>query len=113
MAARKNTKPAARKNTKPAAHKATTAKPKPAARKATGKLSTRQAIEKVLTGKRGSMTVSEIAEAGIPLTGLSGATPKQTFYSTLYAESKKATGIVQKVGRGQFKLNAKRVTTLT
>lgn len=34
------------------------------------KLTTKQAIEEVLTGKRKALTVAQIAEAAIPLTGL-------------------------------------------
>lgn len=80
-----------------------------AASKNTTKLTTRQAIEQVLTGKRGTMTVAEIAEAGIPLTNLAGKTPKQTFYSILYGENKKSNGLVVKVGKGGvFKLNPRR-----
>lgn len=63
------------------------------ASKTNSKLTTRQAIEQVLTGADGkTMTVAEIATAGTPLTNLKGATPKQTFYSILYGENKKADG---------------------
>lgn len=45
-------------------------------------MSTRQAIESVLTGKRNPMRVPEIIAAGVPLaTSLKGKTPGQTFYS--------------------------------
>lgn len=75
----------------------------------TTKLSTKQAIEQVLTGKRNPMTVQEIFEAAHPLTALKGKFPKQTFYSVLYSENKKADGLVTKVGKGgNFKLNPKR-----
>jgi hypothetical protein len=75
------------------------------------KLSTKAAIEQVMTGKR-KMTVAEIAEAALPLTNLKGATPKQTFYSVLYGEAKKDGGLVVKAGDGGvFKLNPKRKTT--
>jgi hypothetical protein len=75
----------------------------------TTKLSTKQAIEKVLTGRRKPMTVAEIADAVVPMTNLTGATPKQTFYSILYAENKKPDGLVLKAGDGGiFKLNPKR-----
>ena len=75
----------------------------------TSKLTTKQAIEQVLTGKRNPMTVGEIAEAAIPLTALTGKTPKQTFYSVLYGEAKKTDGLVVKAGKGGvFKLNPKR-----
>lgn len=71
------------------------------------KLSTKQAIEKVLGRK--TMTVAQIAEAAIPLTNLSGATPKQTIYSVLYGENKKSDGLVVKAGDGGvFRLNPKR-----
>jgi hypothetical protein len=67
------------------------------------------AIEKVLTDSKKPMTVAEITEAALPLTNLKGATPKQVFYSVLYAENKKTDGLVTKVGPGgTFKLNAKR-----
>jgi HB1, ASXL, restriction endonuclease HTH domain len=75
---------------------------------ATGKLSTKQAIEHVLKGKRNPMRVPEIIKEGVPLTALKGKTPGQTFYSILYAEAKKADGLVVKVGKGMFKLNPKR-----
>jgi hypothetical protein len=71
-------------------------------------MSTKQAIEKVLKGRRKPMRVPEIIEAGVPLTSLKGRTPGQTFYSVLYAESKKADGLVVQTGRGEFKLNPKR-----
>lgn len=74
----------------------------------TEKLTTRQAIEKVLTGKRKGMRVPEIAAAGVPLTNLKGATPQQTFYSVLYSEAKKPHGLVVQIGRGTFKLNPTR-----
>ena len=55
------------------------------------------------------MTVAEIAEASIPMTNLKGATPKQTLYSVLYAENKKADGLVKKAGDGGvFRLNPRR-----
>jgi hypothetical protein len=45
-------------------------------------MSTKQAIEQVLKGRRRGMRVPEIIEAGVPLaTSLKGATPGQTFYS--------------------------------
>jgi hypothetical protein len=73
------------------------------------KLTTKAAIEKVLAGRRKPMTVAEITDAALPLTALKGATPKQTFYSVLYGEAKKADGVVIKAGAGGiFKLNPKR-----
>jgi hypothetical protein len=73
------------------------------------KLTTRQAVERVLTGKRTAMSVAAITEAALPLTSIKGATPKQQFYSLLYSEAKKADGLVVKVGPGgTFKLNPKR-----
>jgi hypothetical protein len=61
----------------------------------------KQAVEKVLTGKRSGMRVPAIIEAGVPLaTSLKGKTPGQTFYSTLYSESKKPDGLVVQVERG-------------
>jgi hypothetical protein len=72
-------------------------------------MSTKEAIETVLTGKRKPMPVREIIAAGVPLaTSLKGKTPGQTFYSVLYSESKKADGLVVQVDRGTFKLNPKR-----
>jgi hypothetical protein len=72
-------------------------------------MNTKQAIEKVLAGKRNGMRVRAIIEAGVPLaTSLKGATPGQTFYSVLYSEAKKADGLVVQTGRGMFKLNPKR-----
>lgn len=65
--------------------------------------------EKVLEGKRKPMRVPEIIKQGVPLaTSLTGKTPGQTFYSTLYAESKKPDGLVVQTGKGEFKLNPKR-----
>jgi hypothetical protein len=73
------------------------------------KLTTKQAIEQVLTGSKKPMTVGEIAEAALPLTALKGQTPKQVFYSVLYSENKKTDGLVLKAGKGgTFKLNPKR-----
>jgi hypothetical protein len=72
-------------------------------------VNTKQAIEKVLAGRRKPMRVPQIIEAGIPLaTSLRGKTPGQTFYSVLYSESKRADGLVVQTGRGEFKLNPKR-----
>jgi hypothetical protein len=71
-------------------------------------MSTKEAIEQVMTGRRKPMTVGEIFEAAFPLTSLRGKTPKQTFYGCLYGESKKADGLVTQVDRGAFKLNPKR-----
>jgi HB1, ASXL, restriction endonuclease HTH domain len=71
-------------------------------------MTTRSAIEQVLKGKRKGMRVPEIIEAGVPLSNLKGKTPGQTFYSVLYAESKKPHGLVVQTGRGEFKLNPKR-----
>jgi hypothetical protein len=75
----------------------------------TTKLTAKQAITKVLAGKRKGMTVAQITDAALPMTNLRGATPKQTFYSVLYSEAKKADGVVVKAGDGGvFKLNPKR-----
>jgi hypothetical protein len=71
-------------------------------------MTTKQAIEQVLKGKRNGMRVPAIIEAGVPLSNLKGATPGQTFYSVLYAEAKEPDGLVTQVGRGTFKLNPKR-----
>ena len=74
----------------------------------TTKLTTRAAIEHVLTGKRKPMTVSAIFDEAMPLTALAGKTPKQTFYSVVHSEKRKDDGVVVQVGRGLFKLNPKR-----
>ena len=50
------------------------------------------------------MKVSEIIEAAVPLTGLSGKTPGQTVYSVLYGEAKKSDGLFERVSRGTFRL---------
>ena len=72
-------------------------------------LTTKQAIEHVLRGRRKPMRVPAIIEAGVPLaTTLKGKTPGQVFYSVLYSEAKKADGLVVQTGRGEFKLNPKR-----
>lgn len=68
------------------------------------KLSAKEAAAKVLSGKRNPMSVAEIAEAAMPLTNLGGKTPKQTFYSVLYAENKKSDGLFERVEKGKFKL---------
>lgn len=71
-------------------------------------MTTKQAIEQVLAGRRKPMRVPEIIEQGVPLaTSLKGKTPGQTFYSVLYSESKRP-GLVVQAGRGEFKLNPKR-----
>lgn len=72
-------------------------------------MNTKAAIEQVLKGKRNGLRVPAIIEAGVPLaTSLKGKTPGQTFYSVLYAEAKKADGLVVQVSKGTFKLNPKR-----
>ena len=72
-------------------------------------MNTKQAIEQVLAGKRNGMKVPAIIAAGVPLaTSLKGKTPGQTFYSVLYAESKKPDGLVVQTGKGTFKLNPRR-----
>ena len=73
------------------------------------KLTTKQAIEHVLSGSKKPMSVAQITEAALPLTALAGKTPKQVFYSVLYGENRKADGLVTKVGPGgTFRLNPKR-----
>ena len=47
------------------------------------KLTTKQEIEKVLTGQRKPMTVAQITEATLPLTNLKGATPKQVLAANI------------------------------
>ena len=71
-------------------------------------MTTKQAIQKAMTGKRKPMSVAEIAEAAIPLSDLKGATPKQVIYSVLYSENKRPDGLVTRTDRGTFKLNPKR-----
>ena len=71
-------------------------------------MTTKQAIEQVLTGKRKPMRVPAIIAAAVPLTELKGKTPGQVVYSVLYAEAKKPDGLVVKVDRGTFRLNPKR-----
>lgn len=72
------------------------------------RLTTKQAIEKVLTGRRKPMAVAEVADAAIPLSNLNGATPKQVIYSVLYSENKREDGLVIRTGKGEFRLNPKR-----
>jgi hypothetical protein len=57
-------------------------------------VTTKQAIQKAMTGKRKPMSVAEIAEAAIPLSDLKGATPKQVIYCVLYSENKRPDGLV-------------------
>jgi hypothetical protein len=71
-------------------------------------MTTKQAIEKVLAGKRKQMRVPAIIEAAVPLSNLAGKTPGQTVYSVLYSESKKDDGLVVQTGKGEFRLNPKR-----
>jgi hypothetical protein len=71
-------------------------------------VTTKQAIEQVLTGKRKPMRVPAIIEAAVPLSNLQGKTPGQVIYSVLYTEAKKPDGLVTQTGRGEFKLNPKR-----
>jgi hypothetical protein len=72
------------------------------------KLTTRQAIEQVLTGKRKPMRVPAIIEQAVPLSRLGGRTPGQVIYSVLYTEAKRDDGLVVQTGRGMFKLNPRR-----
>jgi hypothetical protein len=72
------------------------------------KLTTKQAIEKVLDGKRKPMKMRTIIDAAVPLTGLKGKTPGQVVYSVLYSENKRADGLVTRTGTGEFKLNPNR-----
>ena len=65
-------------------------------------MTTKQAIEQAMKGKRKPMTVTEIAEAAIPLSNLKGATPKQVIYwsstprtTAPTGSSLRATGNVQ------------------
>jgi HB1, ASXL, restriction endonuclease HTH domain len=72
-------------------------------------MTTKQAIEQVLSGRRKPMKVPAIIEPAVPLaTNLKGRTPGQTVYSILYAESKRRDGIVVQTGKGEFKLNPQR-----
>jgi hypothetical protein len=72
-------------------------------------MTTKEAIEKVLRGRRKPMRVPDIIEAAVPLaTNLNGRTPGQTIYSVLYSESKRADGLVVQTGKGEFKLNPRR-----
>ncbi len=72
-------------------------------------MTTKQAIEQVLKGKRNGMRVPAIIEVAVPLaTSLKGKTPGQTVYSILYAEAKKPDGLVVQTARGTFKLNSRR-----
>ena len=45
---------------------------------------------------------------GAAARGLTGKTPKQTLYGTLYAENKKTDGLVTRTAKGTFKLNPAR-----
>jgi hypothetical protein len=46
------------------------------------------------------MSVPAIFEEAMPLTALAGKTPKQTFYSVVHSEKRKADGVVVQVGNG-------------
>ena len=72
-------------------------------------MTAKQAIEKVLTGRRKPVRAPTIIREAVPLaTSLKGQTPGQTMYSVLYSEAKKADGLVVQTGRGEFKLNPTR-----
>jgi HB1, ASXL, restriction endonuclease HTH domain len=72
-------------------------------------VSTKEAIEHVMKGKRRPMKVADIISAGLPLAkSLKGKTPRQTFYSVIYSEAQKVDGLVVQVDRGTFKLNPRR-----
>ena len=73
-----------------------------------GTLTTKQAIEQVMKGKRRPMKVREIIAAAVPLSRLAGKTPGQVIYSVLYTEAKRDDGLVVQTGKGEFKLNPKR-----
>ena len=62
-------------------------------------------IEAVLTGKRKPIRVPAIIPEAVPISRLAGKTPGQVTYSTLYAASKKADGLVVQTDRGELKLN--------
>ena len=56
-------------------------------------MTTKQAIEEVLRGKRNGMRVPAIIEAGVPLaTTLKGKTPGHVFYSVLGVEEGRRAG---------------------
>jgi hypothetical protein len=72
-------------------------------------MTTKQAVESVLTGRRKPMPIRQIIEEVLPLAdGLKGAAPRQTVYSIVYGEAKREDGLVVQVDRGTFKLNPKR-----
>jgi hypothetical protein len=71
-------------------------------------LTTKQAIEQVMRGKRRPMKVREVIDAAVPLSRLAGKTPGQVIYSVLYTEAKRDDGLVVQTGTGEFKLNPKR-----
>jgi hypothetical protein len=72
------------------------------------KLTTRQAIEAAMRGKRRPMKVREIIDGAVPVSRLAGKTPGQVIYSVLYTEAKRDDGLVVQTGRGEFTLNPKR-----
>ena len=65
----------------------------------TEKLTTRAAIEHVLTGKRKPMSVPAISDAAMPLTALAGKTPKQTFYSIVHSEKRRPDSVTSRSPR--------------
>jgi len=73
------------------------------------KLTTREAIQKVLAEDGAKMKVKDIIEAAVPLTALGGKTPGQTIYSVLYGEAKKPTSIFKRTGKGEFRLDKRAV----
>jgi hypothetical protein len=70
-----------------------------------GKLTAHAAVLKVLGGAPKPLRVPEISDLAVPLTSLSGKTPRQTIYSVLYAELKKDKPLWERVDKGTFKLS--------
>jgi len=73
-----------------------------------GTLTTKQAIEQVMKGKRRPMKVRQIIDEAVPLSRLNGKTPGQVVWSIVSTEAKRPDGLVTRTGPGEFKLNPKR-----
>ena len=68
------------------------------------KLTTREAIVKVLVDNGGTMTTKEVVEKALPLAkGLKTRTAPHTIYTTMLDESRRINGKVIQVKSGQYR----------
>jgi hypothetical protein len=71
-------------------------------------LTTKQAIEQVMKGKRRPMKVREVIDAAVPVSGLARQDPGPGDLQRAHTEAKRPDGLVVQTGRGEFKLNPMR-----